>query len=189
MTKTYEELLADVEIEEFVEAAGVDEAFVKPKPREKIYKPILDESIRTKGVVPKTESSFKKVNLDFTKGLLNARTDYIILKEQVNLRGEFVEISTPEENFEEAVLRHDIELNNMWYTIGNKFGNQLEFEGNPFSKASAALQFNAKGQEFNTKVQEWLKQAEEIFATTMRQNLSDVEEIVEEVEVLEQNTN
>jgi hypothetical protein len=201
MTKTYEKLITDVEMEEFVESTGLEEVISPPKPREKKAIEIVDDSVRADGKITNidvkvndgeithVDVKVRKVNFQFAAGLSEPRTDVDVIKFAAEERGDFEEIATPEDNFEEALLYHELELENMWSNVGRRFGSPLEFEGNPFAKAKQALRHNASGPELDKDVREWLKQAEEYFSELMTEEVEEQKEETEAVVAIAQEAN
>lgn len=161
MTKTYDQLIHDADIEDFVSDAGVPEVKTPSKRRKKKKVEIVENALR---------GTFK------INQRAEPREDKGFVGRRLEKRGDFEEVQQEEGNLAEGAEEERSELDDMWFGVGQRFGDPLKFVGSPFEKAKQVLATAENSQE-------WLEQAEQMVEQMTDVKVEKTQEVEETAEI------
>lgn len=167
MTKTFEQLKQDADIEEFVSEVGIEESKQEEKDHDEV-KVVVNRPIKIE---------VRKFDL-LGKGMREtAREMSFEEAEAVFLaRGNFEEVMTQDEHHQQASEDWAKEEEMMWGDITSQFGDPLSFLGSPFEKVKTATKLS--------EIIECLELAQEYLESVLEEDEEVIqEEHTEQVEI------
>lgn len=143
MTKTFEQLKLDADIEEFVSETKLKDA------------PAKKTRTRKSHVIVPTQEQIDAAPLRPAKIAYGAKVPKEISAKDIESKGEFVSLGTVEEIAKKEDKQESAEIRYMWTSASEKLGDPIKFVGSPFEKAK-------KEKASEEEAKEWLEQALEI---------------------------
>lgn len=167
MTKTFEQLKQDADIEEFVSEVGIEESKKEEKDHDET-KVVVNMPINIE---------VRKFDL-LSKGMRETAREMSFDEAEAAFlsRGNFEEVMTQDEHRQQVVQDWAKEKEMMWGEITSQFGDPLSFLGSPFEKVKTATKLS--------EIIECLELAQEYLESVLEEDEEVIqEEHTEQVEI------